>query len=262
MIFVMVTPERAAIIPGGCSFWWEDMVKKADPFYKTNRWEHKRSMVLRRDGYICQVCKVEKKKAVQAKVVHHIFPREDYPQFAFENWNLISLCSQCHDEMHNRFNDKLSKKGQNLLRGTAAVNGIDYSENDQTILVVGLSGCGKSTYCRKHMDDFSLIYDMDAIASAFRLRMPHEEYFKPARNMANDFLFGFIQKAHDYCKNVFIIRTAPKIEEAEQINPTKLVVCKKRHEIREMDDESAALERIELLIEHYKAAGIEVEIQE
>ena len=54
--------------------------------------------------------------------------------------------------------------------------------------------------------------------------------------------------------------TLKEIEEAEQVNPTKLVVCKKRHEIREMDNEEAALERIELLIDHYKAAGLEVEI--
>ncbi len=51
-------------------------------------------------------------------------------------------------------------------------------------LVCGLRGCGKSTYVKEHLTDGALAYDMDAIASAFRLRMPHEEYHEAARHMA------------------------------------------------------------------------------
>ena len=104
-----------------------------------------------------------------------------------------------------------------------------------------------------------MVYDMDAIASAFRLKMPHEEYFKPARKMANDFLKGFLMKAHDYCKRVFIIRTAPSIREVEEIEPDKVVICKKQYVFREMDDRKSALKRIEELELYCLERGIEIE---
>ena len=114
------------------------------------------------------------------------------------------------------------------------------------ILVIGLRGTGKSTWCKEHLGDDGLCYDMDAIASAFRLRMPHEEYHTEARHMANDLLYGFLAQAEEYTDQIFIIRTAPSVEEIRQINPDVIVVCKKRYALREMDDEKGASNRIRL----------------
>ena len=162
--------------------------------------------MLREAGYMCQRCLLEGKRS-QAEHVHHIFPREKYIEYEYERWNLIALCFRCHNKMHNRFNGNLSRTGEQLMRATGMMQGITVNKKKQTILVVGLRGAGKSTYVKRHLDDESLAYDMDAIASAFRLKMPHEEYYKPARRMANDFLTGFMAKAHDYVKTVYIIRT-------------------------------------------------------
>lgn len=233
-------------------------MKKADPFYKSKKWEHVRAQALRRDDYMCQCCKANN-QMIQAECVHHIFPRDTYSQYQFDLWNLMSLCNECHDEMHNHYTGGLSKKGMLFLRSLASIKGIPISMKENTILVVGLRGCGKSTYCKKHLDEFSLVYDLDAIASAFRLKMPHEEYFRPARKMANDFLKGFLMKAHDYCKRVFIIRTAPSIREVEEIEPDKVVICKKQYVFREMDDRKSALKRIEELELYCLERGIEIE---
>ena len=233
-------------------------MKKADPFYKSKKWEHVRTQALRRDDYMCQCCKANN-QMIQAECVHHIFPRDTYSQYQFDLWNLMSLCNECHDEMHNHYTGGLSKKGMLFLRSLASIKGIPISMKENTILVVGLRGCGKSTYCKKHLDEFSLVYDLDAIASAFRLKMPHEEYFRPARKMANDFLKGFLMKAHDYCKRVFIIRTAPSIREVEEIEPDKVVICKKQYVFREMDDRKSALKRIEELELYCLERGIEIE---
>lgn len=233
-------------------------MKKADPFYKSKKWEHVREQALKRDEYICQCCKANN-QMIQAECVHHIFPRDTYSQYQFDLWNLMSLCNECHDEMHNHYTGGLSKKGMLFLRSLAAIKGIPISMKENTILVVGLRGSGKSTYCKKHLDEFSLAYDLDAIASAFRLKMPHEEYFRPARKMANDFLKGFLMKAHDYCKRVFIIRTAPSIREVEEIEPDKVVICKKQYVFREMDDRKSALKRIEELELYCLERGIEIE---
>jgi hypothetical protein len=231
--------------------------KKADPFYKTARWEHVRDIALRRDGYKCKYCEISG-KIVQAQCVHHIFPREDFPEYRYELWNMISLCNRCHNEMHDHFGDRLSTRGLNLMRGKAVERGIVVTSKDETILVVGLSGSGKSTYCLQNIGKDALCYDMDAIASAFRLRMPHEEYFKPARKMANDFLFGFLAKAHDYSRRIFVIRTAPRLDEVESIKPTEVIYCTKRHVKRDMDDEQAAQERLDDLKAYCERSGLPI----
>lgn len=232
---------------------------REDQFYKTNKWVDLRNSILIRDKYMCQSCKANN-RMTNATCVHHVFPLHTYPQYAYERWNLMSLCDKCHDEMHNHYTGELSKKGMLFLRSIAAVKGIEISCKEQTILVVGLRGCGKSTYCKEHLDEFSLVYDMDAIASAFRLKMPHEEYFKPARRMANDFLKGFLIKAHDYAKKIYVIRTAPTIREFEEIDPDKVVFCMKEYTFREMDDRNAARRRLDDLLRYCGGKEVEVEV--
>lgn len=228
-------------------------------FYKTNKWVALRNTALIRDKYKCQCC-LANNKQVNATCVHHVFPIERFPQYSYELWNLMSLCDKCHDEMHNHYTGELSKKGMLFLRSLAAVKNIPISCKEQTILVCGLRGTGKSTYCKNHMDEFTLVYDMDAIASAFRLKMPHEEYFKPARRMANDFLKGFLVKAHEYAPVIYVIRTAPTIKEFENINPDKVVFCMTERAFREMDDRQKAKERISELQKYCASKDVAVEI--
>ena len=94
-----------------------------DKLYKSKRWEMLRQSILRRDGYKCQSCK-RYGKLVQASMVHHIFPVEDYPEYSFATWNLTSLCDACHNKMHDKNNNKLSAKGMSLMERTALRNGV------------------------------------------------------------------------------------------------------------------------------------------
>ena len=64
--------------------------KTPDPFYKTRRWQTLRRMVLKRDGYECQLAK-QRGKNVPAEVVHHIFPREDFPEYQCPGLELFEL---------------------------------------------------------------------------------------------------------------------------------------------------------------------------
>lgn len=68
-------------------------------FYTSKRWIKKREMILRRDGYMCQMCKRYGRR-VQATTVHHIEHYEDRPDLALVNSNLISLCAACHNKQH------------------------------------------------------------------------------------------------------------------------------------------------------------------
>ncbi|MBG9567556.1 HNH endonuclease [Brevibacillus agri] len=83
----------------------------AQSFYKTARWKHRREKVLRRDEYLCQECK-RYGKSTAAATVHHIHPLEQYPEFALVSANLVSLCSPCHDAMHDRTSGELTAAGE------------------------------------------------------------------------------------------------------------------------------------------------------
>jgi len=98
--------------------------KRADPFYKSGRWLRLRERVLRRDGYMCQVSRRYGKRA-QATTVHHVFPREEFPEYQWEPWNLISLAGDVHDELHDRATGALTDKGAELLRRTARKYGVE-----------------------------------------------------------------------------------------------------------------------------------------
>lgn len=85
--------------------------------YNAPRWRRLRARVLREAGYRCQHFKRYGKR-VEACHVHHIWPAEDYPQFAWCRWNLIALSQEAHNMMHDRRTGKLSAIGEALRRRT------------------------------------------------------------------------------------------------------------------------------------------------
>ena len=104
--------------------------KKVDPFYKSIRWQNLRGRVLARDGYQCQISK-RFGRDVLANTVHHVFPRELYPQYQWQAWNLISLSHGEHNKMHIRNSHELSEDGIKLLRRIAFKNNIPVPEEYQ-----------------------------------------------------------------------------------------------------------------------------------
>ena len=83
--------------------------------YKSGRWKAKRAHVLKRDRFRCRECQ-RYGIAVDASVVQHAYPVEDYPEYAWSDWNLISLCSGCHNAMHDRETGALTAKGLSWMR--------------------------------------------------------------------------------------------------------------------------------------------------
>lgn len=87
--------------------------------YSSNnkRWQLLRMLALRRDGFKCKHSE-RYGLDVEATVVHHIWPAEDYPEYAYCLWNLISLSAKAHDKMHDRRTRKLTPLGESLRRHT------------------------------------------------------------------------------------------------------------------------------------------------
>lgn len=98
-----------------------------EPFYHTQRWKKKRAAILRRDGYLCQISK-RYGRMVEANTVHHIFPREKYPQYAWEDWNLISISQAEHNRLEDRHSGELTDAGLELMRRVARQRGIKIEE--------------------------------------------------------------------------------------------------------------------------------------
>ncbi|CAI3193145.1 HNH endonuclease [Clostridium neonatale] len=80
-------------------------------FYKSTKWKTKRERILKRDDYMCKECK-RYGKTTGATTVHHVYPLEERPELKINNNNLISLCSKCHDKMHDRINNELTATGK------------------------------------------------------------------------------------------------------------------------------------------------------
>ena len=85
--------------------------------YKGKRWRDLAARAMRRDGYMCQLSK-RYGKQVPAELVHHIYPVDEYPEYAYCLWNLISLSRAVHNTLHDRSTNKLTAEGIALMRRT------------------------------------------------------------------------------------------------------------------------------------------------
>jgi len=159
-------------------------------------WEIKRKNILQRDGYIDQYIKQTTGKTKPANIVHHILPKEKYPQYAYADWNLISVSLETHRKiLHNMRSGELTKAGHQLMQTTAYMNGIKLTE---TILVMGMPGVGKRGWVRKNMGTDAIVYSLDEIAKAMR---------------------AFALRGNDFASRVFLIRTTISIEDLSEIQP-------------------------------------------
>lgn len=205
--------------------------KQVDPFYLSPKWQRLRKAILARDKYTDQL-ELRAGRYVNADTVHHILPRDRFPQYQLSAWNLISISRETHNALHNSVTGGLSPEGEQLMMETAERNGIKLS---RLTLVVGAPGSGKTTYVKHHLGA-GVVYDLDYIAAAFRLAQPHTEQNKPARRMANSLLRGFAANARRFASEVYVIRTAPDIEEVVDIDPDAVIVCGGRYDVTHRKD--------------------------
>mgnify|MGYP004456730559 FL=1 len=77
-------------------------------FYIWRKWRRLRKDVLKMDKEECQLCK-QRGTFARATTVHHVNSVRKHPDKALEIWytfkeerkrNLISLCRDCHEEVH------------------------------------------------------------------------------------------------------------------------------------------------------------------
>lgn len=54
----------------------------------------------------------------EATIVHHIYPAEAYPEYAWQDWNLISVSMATHNKLENRTTGELTELGRQLMNDT------------------------------------------------------------------------------------------------------------------------------------------------
>lgn len=85
--------------------------------YGSQKWKRKRKHILQLDGYIDQIAK-RYGKHKEATIVHHIYPADEYPEYALCDWNLISVSMATHNKLEDRHSGELTEMGKELQRRT------------------------------------------------------------------------------------------------------------------------------------------------
>lgn len=78
-------------------------------FYTSTAWIHLRRKALARDHYECVWCKQQGKVTTNKDTVlevDHIRELKDYPELALELDNLRTLCKECHNKRHHRYQSR------------------------------------------------------------------------------------------------------------------------------------------------------------
>jgi 5-methylcytosine-specific restriction endonuclease McrA len=68
--------------------------------YNTFQWKRKRDQILMRDNRTCQKC-----GSFLYLEVHHLKYPKNKPIWDIDNKYLITLCSECHDKIPNKFSN-------------------------------------------------------------------------------------------------------------------------------------------------------------
>ena len=85
--------------------------------YNSPKWKKKRQKILRLDGYK-DVIAARYGRTIPAEIVHHIYPAEAYPEYAYCDWNLISVSKATHNKLENRATGELTEFGRKLMEKT------------------------------------------------------------------------------------------------------------------------------------------------
>lgn len=74
--------------------------KRIIDFYDSKAWRQKRLEILRANHFECKRC-ADAGRYHKADTVHHIKHLRDRPDLAFDDDNLVPLCTSCHWDMHH-----------------------------------------------------------------------------------------------------------------------------------------------------------------
>lgn len=75
--------------------------------YNNRRWRKVRAFKFKSNP-LCEQCLL-KGRVTEAQLIHHIIPIDVDPNLAYEYDNLMSLCHNCHGEVHKNLHQTTTK---------------------------------------------------------------------------------------------------------------------------------------------------------
>lgn len=98
-------------------------------FYNSKAWKNLASKIRKAKFYTCEKC-----GAINSKEVHHIKPITELnvtdPNITLNESNLMLLCNECHNEIHNRFKKSKSAISSRSITFDSRGNVISVSDDD------------------------------------------------------------------------------------------------------------------------------------
>lgn len=70
-------------------------------FYNSKHWRRLSHRIIKAHHGECQLCKAEH-RLTRATLVHHVKHLRDHPELAYDRDNLMPLCHDCHERIHER----------------------------------------------------------------------------------------------------------------------------------------------------------------
>lgn len=82
--------------------------------FRSPEYIESRQKVLLRDNSTCKKCNWQAKFKTDKRTlnIHHLFSKEQYPQWFYRISNLITLCGECHKNFHKTFGYRNNKPSQ------------------------------------------------------------------------------------------------------------------------------------------------------
>jgi len=181
-------------------------------FYNSSSWQRLRAVTIAERGPVCEKCHKVISNPLDCQIHHK---RELTPEnvrdinISLNPDNLMVLCHDCHDAIHNRFGHK---------------------PEHGVYLVYGPPLSGKTTYVMEHMQRGDLTVDMDALYSAVSLQ---PEYDKPNELLRNvlgirDQLLDNIKTRYGKWSSAWVIGGYPDKYRREQLAQSigaELIFC-------------------------------------
>jgi len=93
--------------------WIQNLIENDNikAFYNSGSWQNIRAEILEEQRHECQMCK-ERGMYSEAVTVHHVEHVKKRPDLALTKSNLMSLCKECHNEVHPEKNKYHAVKPQ------------------------------------------------------------------------------------------------------------------------------------------------------
>lgn len=117
---------------------------------KTPQWQKRRLDIMQKDNFTCQICGSTEKTLN----VHHFVYHEGKMIWDYADWELITLCEECHMQEHNMMDciieqiESIKRRGVTMHEIKSLLDTIDislYLGNDEIIHSIAGddSGCCK-----------------------------------------------------------------------------------------------------------------------